>query len=125
MVTHGRVQAKPPHKAPPPPKPPSFKLGRSNLFGEQGTVFEYMISPEVAGAWCRWEEQMALVSVKQSGERLVVPTSESLKQEFFVKLAIKHEFPLTLVGPSGTGKTFLTCGLIAGSAALAFMLLLP
>ena len=36
--------------------------------------------------------------VSQSGERLVVPTSETLKQEFFLKLAIKHEFPLALVG---------------------------
>ena len=44
-------------------KPPSFKLGRSNLFGEQGTVFEYMINPEAAGTWCRWEEQIALVTV--------------------------------------------------------------
>ena len=44
-------------------KPPSFKLGRSNLFGEQGTVFEYMINPEAAGTWCRWEEQISLVTV--------------------------------------------------------------
>ena len=94
-------------------KPPSFKLGRSNLFGDPGTVFEYMISPEVPGTWCRWEEQMSLVSVARSGEGIVVPTSETLKQEFFLKLAIKHEFPLVMIGPSGTGKTFLTCGLIA------------
>ena len=44
-------------------KPPSFKLGRSNLFGEQGTVFEYMINPEAAGTWCRWEEQISMVTV--------------------------------------------------------------
>ena len=47
-------------------KPPSFKLGRSNLFGEQGTVFEYMINPEAAGTWCRWEEQISLVTVSSS-----------------------------------------------------------
>lgn len=130
-------------------KPPSFKLGRSNLFGEQGTVFEYMINPEAAGTWCRWEEQISLVTVSssnlltrhrssmyclypmilililnqvsQSGERLVVPTSETLKQEFFLKLAIKHEFPLALVGPTGTGKTFLTCGLIASLSTEKFI----
>ena len=129
-------------------KPPSFKLGRSNLFGEQGTVFEYMINPEAAGTWCRWEEQISLVTVSssqlltwhrslvclypmnlilinyqvsQSGEGLVVPTSETLKQEFFLKLAIKHEFPLALVGPTGTGKTFLTCGLIASLSTEKFI----
>ena len=59
--------------------------------------------------------------VNQSGERLVVPTSETLKQEFFLKLAIKHEFPITLVGPTGTGKTFLTCGLIASLSTEKFI----
>ena len=42
-------------------KPPGFKLGRSNLFGDSGLVFDYMISPEVAGTWCKWEEQMSQV----------------------------------------------------------------
>ena len=47
-----------------------------------------------------------------SGESLVVPTSETLKQEYFLNMAIQHEFPLTMIGPSGTGKTFITTGLI-------------
>ena len=36
-------------------KPSSFKLARSNLFGEQGTVWDYMISPENPAVWCRLE----------------------------------------------------------------------
>ena len=47
-----------------------------------------------------------------SGESLVVPTSETLKQEYFLNMAIQHDFPLTMIGPSGTGKTFITTGLI-------------
>ena len=39
-------------------KPPTFKLGRSNLFGDAGTVFEYMLSPEAPGTWCRWQDQV-------------------------------------------------------------------
>ena len=97
------------------------------------------------------------VSVTVSGEGLVVPTSETLKQEFFLKLAIRHEFlvsmitmpviiiiidiiiniiiiviiimklairhefPLSMIGPSGTGKTFLTCGLIASLSTEKFI----
>ena len=43
-------------------KPPSFKLARSNLFADQGTVFEYMINPESPSSWCRWEEQVGQTS---------------------------------------------------------------
>lgn len=39
-------------------KPPSFKLARSNLFGDQGTVFEFMINPENPSCWCKWQEQV-------------------------------------------------------------------
>ena len=39
-------------------KPPSFKLARSNLFGDQGTIFEYMINPDNPGTWCRWQDQV-------------------------------------------------------------------
>ena len=39
-------------------KPQSFKLARSNLFGDQGTIFEYMINPENPSTWCKWQEQV-------------------------------------------------------------------
>ena len=39
-------------------KPASFKLARSNLFGDQGTIFEYTINPETPGTWCRWQDQV-------------------------------------------------------------------
>ena len=56
-----------------------------------------------------------------SGESLVVPTSETLKQEYFLNLAIHHEFPLTMIGPSGTGKTFITTSLINGLSTEKFI----
>ena len=39
-------------------KPTSFKLARSNLFGDQGTIFEYMIHPDNPGTWCKWQDQV-------------------------------------------------------------------
>lgn len=47
-----------------------------------------------------------------SGDILIVPTSETLKQEYFLNLSIQHELPLVMVGRSGTGKTFITTALI-------------
>ena len=42
-------------------KPTSFKLARSNLFGDQGTIFEYMINPDNPGSWCKWQDQVILI----------------------------------------------------------------
>ena len=47
-----------------------------------------------------------------SGDTLIVPTSETLKQEYFLNLSIQHELPMVMVGRSGTGKTFITTALI-------------
>ena len=47
-----------------------------------------------------------------SGDTLIVPTSETLKQEYFLNLSIQHELPLVMVGCSGTGKTFISTALI-------------
>ena len=37
-----------------------------------------------------------------------------LLQEYFLNLVIHHELALALVGPTGSGKTFITTGLIEG-----------
>ena len=57
-------------------KPPSFKLGRSNLFGEQGTVFDYMVNPEAPGTWCQWDEQISLVTVSPTNPHNVEERGE-------------------------------------------------
>ena len=67
----------------------------------------------------RWEEQLG--SSPTAGKQLIVPTSETVKQEFFLQLAIQHEFPLILVGPSGTGKTFITTGLVNNLSSEKFI----
>ena len=41
-------------------------------------------------------------------------------QEYFLNLVIQHELPLAMVGPSGTGKTFITSGLIEGLSTEKF-----
>mmetsp|Transcript_28688 Transcript_28688/g.25696 ORF Transcript_28688/g.25696 Transcript_28688/m.25696 type:complete len:86 (-) Transcript_28688:143-400(-) len=36
---------------------------------------------------------------------IVIPTPESIKIIEFFKLAINHEFPFLVIGPTGTGKS--------------------
>ena len=45
----------------------------------------------------------------------------SIFQEYFLNLVIQHELPLAMVGPSGTGKTFITSGLIEGLSTEKFI----
>ena len=36
---------------------------------------------------------------------LMIPTSDSIRNNFFIKLAMDHKFHLMICGPTGTGKT--------------------
>ncbi len=44
------------------------------------------------------------MSAKASGESIIVPTAETVKQAFFLELALTQQRPLAMVGHSGTGK---------------------
>ena len=39
---------------------------------------------------------------------LIIPTAETVKQTFFLNLALTKGLPLGMIGPSGTGKSFIT-----------------
>ena len=40
-------------------KPATFRLGRSNLIPDIGSVFDYTLDVEKAGAWVKWVDQVA------------------------------------------------------------------
>ena len=40
--------------------------------------------------------------------QLLIPTAETARQEFFLRICIDHDVPMLLLGPTGTGKTALT-----------------
>lgn len=41
---------------------------------------------------------------------LIIPTSETARQVYFLQLYLTHEIPLLFVGPTGTGKSAITNG---------------
>ena len=72
------------------PRPASFKLGRANLIPDQATVFEYALDPEKPGLWVRWVEQVSpsqIITI-EDGDAVIVPTAETVKQSFFLELAL-------------------------------------
>ena len=94
-------------------KPASFKLARSNLYPDTGSVFDYALDPTKPGVWTQWSEQMnnpedQFASSHDEEGVLIVPTAETVKQSYFLRLALSNSFPLGLIGSSGTGKSFIT-----------------
>ena len=39
---------------------------------------------------------------------MIIPTTETVRQRYFLELFLSHEKPLLLVGPTGTGKSAIT-----------------
>ncbi|KAL7979208.1 hypothetical protein Chor_015232, partial [Crotalus horridus] len=83
------------------PRPKSVKLTKTNLFPERAS-----------GQWNTWidyitkEEQAIPTGAKVS--ELIIPTTETARQSFFLKTYVEHEIPLLFVGPTGTGKSAIT-----------------
>uniref|UniRef100_A0A8B9DQE6 Dynein axonemal heavy chain 3 n=1 Tax=Anser cygnoides TaxID=8845 RepID=A0A8B9DQE6_ANSCY len=60
------------------PRPKNVKLTRNNIFPEKGV------------------------------SELIIPTTETARQVFFLKTYVEHNVPLLFVGPTGTGKSAIT-----------------
>ena len=39
---------------------------------------------------------------------MIIPTTETVRQRYFLELFLDHDKPLLLVGPTGTGKSAIT-----------------
>lgn len=95
-------------------KPPGFKLGRTNMIPEGALVFDFVLDSVRLGSWTKWIDQVnatSMSSLSGGGEDedvLIIPTAETVKQSYFLTMALTHGFPLGISGPSGTGKSFLT-----------------
>ncbi len=102
-------------------KPASFRLGRSNLIPDHASIFDYTLDVDKPGSWVKWADQVSGAGGpggmggpgwdRDGGmgpESFIVPTAETVKQAFFLELAMTQQRPLAMVGHSGTGKSFVT-----------------
>ncbi|KAL8585021.1 Dynein heavy chain 3, axonemal [Nucella lapillus] len=94
------------------PKPKSSKITKANAFPERGTVFDYCFLKKASGHWVYW---MDLMESKKSADDahtkasdMMVETSETLRQEYFLHVYLSHTIPILLIGPTGTGKSAIT-----------------
>ncbi|XP_076366412.1 dynein axonemal heavy chain 3-like isoform X2 [Tachypleus tridentatus] len=93
------------------PKPKSFRLGRSQLFPEEGLVFDYMFDKHTRD-WVIWidtlDRSSTLLPADARVNELIIPTDETVRQMFFLNMYLTNEIPMLFVGPTGTGKSAIT-----------------
>ncbi|XP_073944942.1 dynein heavy chain 3, axonemal isoform X2 [Choristoneura fumiferana] len=100
------------------PKPKSFKLTKSQLFGDKDTVFDYVYDKRNNGTWIPWMEleKEAPLPPNAKVNDLIILTNENACLRYFVTKMVRSKIPILLVGPTGTGKS---------SLVLNFLLSLP
>ncbi|XP_026741703.1 dynein heavy chain 12, axonemal [Trichoplusia ni] len=74
-----------------------------------GLIIDHYYMYKGKGCWKPWPEAVKGVTVKEQINLLqtVIPTLESEKYFALLKLHTKFKQPLLLIGPTGTGKSFL------------------
>ncbi|XP_074137054.1 dynein axonemal heavy chain 3 isoform X2 [Sminthopsis crassicaudata] len=94
------------------PRPKSVKITKNNIFPEKGSIYDYYFHKHGSGQWNLWtdyitkDEQIIPNNAKVS--ELIIPTMETARQTFFLKVYLNHEIPMLFVGPTGTGKSAIT-----------------
>ncbi|XP_068952632.1 dynein axonemal heavy chain 3 [Petaurus breviceps papuanus] len=94
------------------PRPKSVKITKNNIFPEKGSIYDFYFLKHGSGQWNLWtdyitkEEQIIPANAKVS--ELIVPTMETARQSFFLRVYLNHGIPMLFVGPTGTGKSAIT-----------------
>ncbi|XP_025198734.1 LOW QUALITY PROTEIN: dynein heavy chain 3, axonemal-like [Melanaphis sacchari] len=88
-------------------KPTTFRLTKTHLFPDMGTVYDYVYDKKNNGSWILWSEKLEFKMISSDARinDLIIETDETAKQNFFLRILLKNEIPLLFVGPTGTGKS--------------------
>ncbi|KAK3881286.1 hypothetical protein Pcinc_014272 [Petrolisthes cinctipes] len=93
------------------PKPDCFRLTKGMLPPESGLVYDYLYDHEMQ-RWVPWYDTIAkerlIIPPSAKVSKLLIPTAETARQEYFLHACLNHDVPLLLLGPTGTGKSALT-----------------
>jgi dynein heavy chain len=81
----------------------------------QNSCFDYFIDP-IRGEWVLWDEEVKDFDKEYEGlfANLVVPTSETTRQDYLMKLHLNANKGVLYVGKAGTGKTVNINNFLAG-----------
>ncbi|XP_071037846.1 dynein axonemal heavy chain 3 [Parasteatoda tepidariorum] len=92
-------------------KPKSFTLTKQQLFPENDLVYDYVFDQK-SNSWKNWlatiEKEELDIPADARVNELIIPTSETVRQQFMLNIYITNDIPVLFVGPTGTGKSAIT-----------------
>lgn len=75
---------------------------------KEGSVFDYRFIKDGKGKWKLWSDEIALAPVLPRDipvNQIIITTKETVRICALLDLLVRHDKPVLLVGPTGTGKT--------------------
>nr|XP_043909238.1 dynein axonemal heavy chain 3-like [Solea senegalensis] len=99
------------------PPPESITLKTENIFPNKDTVYDYYFHKDGHGQWNIWTSLITkadnIISAEANVSDLIIPTTETARQLFFLHTYLAHEVPMLFVGPTGTGKSVINDSFLA------------
>ncbi|XP_078276213.1 dynein axonemal heavy chain 3-like [Rhinoraja longicauda] len=97
-------------------KPKDLKFPRALQIPRTGSVFDFVYLKKTFSSWCSWKHLVNAVAVEHMIEansllqlnNIIINTTETAMQTYFLEKLLLQDKPLLLVGPTGTGKTAIT-----------------
>eukprot|EP00795_Rhopilema_esculentum_P000293 gene293-9945_t len=92
------------------PRPNNLKLPRNVQFPGRGTIYDYYFDKATFGTWHPWEKIVTEDRIPKDAQphEVIISTTQTVRQKYFLEVFLSHETPLMFVGPTGTGKSAIT-----------------
>ncbi|EGD83038.1 dynein heavy chain 2 [Salpingoeca rosetta] len=86
------------------PKPKTVKFNKQAIPPERGSVFDFVFESQ---QWHHWSDRIEKKDIPPTAHpnELIIPTTETVRQLYFLDMHLKNHKPLLYVGPTGTGKS--------------------
>ncbi|CAB3982986.1 dynein heavy chain 12, axonemal-like, partial [Paramuricea clavata] len=79
-----------------------------NAFPTDGLVYDFLFEAKGRGNWIHWTKTIKSSNLGGKGTKIseiIVPTMDTARYKFLIDILIRHNKPVMLVGPTGTGKS--------------------
>ena len=89
------------------PRPKKVKITKSNSFPERGVIFDYLydLNATSTGQWAPWEDLIdrnsSTFPPNMKANEIIVETTQTAMQKFFLRTFTAHKVPLVFIGPTG------------------------